>query len=88
MAATKSLHRAIWVPSVFCALLGAAQVVANLVTGQGGGTVLLCFLPMCFVYVAMVNLALVRRIEQLEAASGVDHGGRPKAVAPAGPANS
>jgi hypothetical protein len=55
-----------WIPAAFCFLLAAMQLVYSL-SATGISSAFLFFLPMCFVYAGISNLALHRRLVALEA---------------------
>ncbi len=55
-----------WIPAAFCFVLAVLQFVYSL-TASGISTAFLFFLPMCFVFAGMENLALHRRLVALEA---------------------
>jgi len=72
-------EKANWTSVAFCAFLCALALVLSIAglfneaLGRSGQVVFLAFLPMCFVYVALVTanmrrqiLALTERVEQLQ----------------------
>jgi hypothetical protein len=72
MSQNRRFELGTWIPAAFCFFLSLMQVT---IAGDGVSPVLISFLPMCFVFVAIMNIALHRRIAALEA----------KARAPVGP---
>lgn len=55
-----------WLPAAFCAALACICVVSFISRSSGPGIIpFLCFLPMCFVFVAVVTSTLQREIREL-----------------------
>lgn len=61
--AKKNSMAVVWIPAAFC---GALSIMKLSLSGAGD-PVFYSFLPMCFVYVALHQLAMHKRIESLEA---------------------
>ena len=55
----------IWIPAAFCAMLSLMKMFSPNGTGDPA---FYSFLPMCFFFVALVQLSLWKRIEMLETA--------------------
>jgi hypothetical protein len=54
-----------WVPMVFCASLSLICVGAFIGSSTAGVIPFLCFLPMCFFFVATVTSNLQREVREL-----------------------
>ena len=52
-----------WIPFTFCVLLTQACIW---LPGGAGSPAFYCFLPMCFFFVASMQLAMARRLRALE----------------------
>lgn len=72
MDKNRRFESGLWIPAAFCFVL---TMLGAFLPAGGMGPVL-CFLPMCFVFVAMENLALHRRIAALEARAGATDAAR------------
>ena len=58
----------VWVPVIYCALLSAMKMFAP---ESSGDAAFYAFLPLCFFFVAVSHLSLLKRIDELEACSAV-----------------
>ncbi len=63
----RSLRPLVHAPALFAALLMVSDVVARVFAPGYTGVSAMWFLPMCFLFVAQTQLALIARIEALEA---------------------
>jgi hypothetical protein len=63
----RSLRPLVHAPALLAALLMVADVVARVFAPGYTGVSAMWFLPMCFLFVAQTQLALIARIEALEA---------------------
>ncbi|MGA3008399.1 MAG: hypothetical protein ABSE59_10975 [Opitutaceae bacterium] len=56
-----------WIPVAFCAALSliSASAFSQSTSGTAGVISFVCFLPMCFVFVAMTTARLQREIRDL-----------------------
>lgn len=55
-----------WLPTLYCVALACICAVAFISRGSGTGILpFLCFLPMCFMFVAIVTSNLQREIREL-----------------------
>ncbi len=67
MSQPRSLRPLVHAPGLFAALLVASDVVTRVFAPGYTGVSAMWFLPMCFLFVAQAQLALIARIEALEA---------------------
>jgi hypothetical protein len=63
----RSLRPLVHAPGLFATLLMVSDVVARVFAPGYTGVSAMWFLPMCFLFVAQTQLALIARIEALEA---------------------
>ena len=63
----RSLRPLVHAPALFAALLMVSDVVARVFAPGYTVVSAMWFLPMCFLFVAQTQLALIARIEALEA---------------------
>jgi hypothetical protein len=68
----RSLRPLVHAPALFAALLMVSDVVARVFAPGYTGVSAMWFLPMCFLFVAQTQLALIARIEALEAQAKPD----------------
>ena len=67
MSQPRSLRPLVHAPGLFAGLLVVSDVVTRVFAPGYTGVSAMWFLPMCFLFVAQVQLALIARIEALEA---------------------
>ena len=67
MSKPRSLRTAIALPVLFSLVLAVCDVFARVLVRDYDGVAAIWLLPMCFLFVAQTHLALVARIEALEA---------------------
>jgi len=67
MSQPRSLRPLVHAPGLFAGLLVVSDVVTRVLAPGYTGVSAMWFLPMCFLFVAQVQLALIARIEALEA---------------------